>query len=95
MKDVRLDPAGSVVMVQPLTAAAKEWLEENAEAASWAWQGGALAVDARMVAALVDGMTAAGLEVEGYEPPPDPLVNIHEAPRPRGLHLVPDEKDTP
>jgi hypothetical protein len=67
MKDVRLEPLGNMVIVQPLTARAKEWIDENADAPAWAWQGGGLAVEPRMVDALVEGMTAAGLEVEGHE----------------------------
>jgi hypothetical protein len=67
MKDVILEPFGNVIVVQPLTARAREWIEENADAPSWAWQGGALAVDPRMVDAMVEGMIAAGLEVEGHE----------------------------
>jgi hypothetical protein len=78
MKDVRLEPLGNMVMVQPLTARAREWMDENADAPAWAWQGGALAVEPRMVGALVEGMTAAGLEVEGDEPrealDPSPVV---------------------
>lgn len=95
MTDVRLEPSGSFVMIQPLTAAAVTWLDEYADASPWQWQGGALAVDSHMVAALVEGMVSAGLEVEGYDAPTEPLVNIQETARPKGLHLVPDKKDTP
>jgi hypothetical protein len=69
MSDVRLEPSGYSILVQPLTGKAKRWLDENADSPEWAWQGGALAVDPRMVPGLVEAMTAAGLEVEGQEPP--------------------------
>ena len=70
------------VLVQPLSGEATRWLEENAEGVlydgpvedealyPWTWlSGGALAVETRRVDALVKEMTAAGLEVEGYEVP--------------------------
>ena len=73
MPDVKVEETGgNFFMVQPLTAAALTWLDEYADASPWQWQGGALAVDARMVAALVEGMVSAGLEVEGYEVPEAP-----------------------
>jgi hypothetical protein len=63
--DVRVERQVSVALLVPLTERGRTWVEENADAPSWAWIGGALAVEPRMVGDLVEGMTAAGLEVEG------------------------------
>jgi len=63
MSDVTIEDHGSVVMVRPVSDAAKSWVKEHVQLESWQWLGGAFACDHRMVMDLVDGMVEAGLEV--------------------------------
>lgn len=59
--DVRIEnQAASVCLARPLTEPGKRWLEEHTDGQ---WFGGALAVEPRFVANLVDGMIGDGLEV--------------------------------
>jgi hypothetical protein len=53
----------SVVMFQPVTEEAKQWVDDNLELEGWQWLGPAFAVDHRMVEHLIDGMEADGLTV--------------------------------
>lgn len=48
---------GSILLVRPLTADVRGWLEEHTEGT---WFGGALAVEPRYVEDLVDGLVAEG-----------------------------------
>ena len=67
MTDVRVDQLGTVALISPLTATAKDWIDQHVEAPAWAWQGGGLAVEPRLVDAIIDGMVAAGFEVDGRD----------------------------
>lgn len=60
--DVEVDPQGSIVLFQPLTAAAHAWLGEHVQTESWQWFGSALAVEWRYAQDLVDGMRRDGLK---------------------------------
>jgi len=62
--DVRIDNHGSVMMVCPLTDAAREWVDDNVGLEPWQWLGPAFACEPRMVESLVEGMADDGLEVE-------------------------------
>lgn len=55
---------GSVVTFRPVTQAAKDWVEENVHTEGWQWMGSVFAVDHRFVQDLIDGMVAAGLDVD-------------------------------
>lgn len=55
-KDVRVDAAGSIVVITPLTASGREWLDEHIESESWQWYAGGLCVDHRYAANIVHGM---------------------------------------
>lgn len=70
MPDVRVDRLGTVVLLSPLTVEARTWIEQNADAPSGAWQSVGLAVEPRMVDAVIGGLTAAGFTVEGHEDAP-------------------------
>jgi len=50
--------------VQPRTAAAKAWVDENVQVEPWAWFSDRFACDQRYVVDLVHGMRGDGLEVE-------------------------------
>lgn len=54
---------GSVVLVELLSATARAWVEENVQEPMWL--GGFLAVEARYVAPLVEGMAESGLVADG------------------------------
>ena len=62
--DIRVTDHGSVLLIEPLTPAAKAWIDENVSAEPWQWFGPALAVEPRYAGALLDGAISDGLEVE-------------------------------
>ena len=45
--DVLVANEGTVFVFCPLTAAAKEWIDENVESEAWQWFGNSLVVDHR------------------------------------------------
>jgi hypothetical protein len=61
--DIRVVNYGTVVMLEPKTQAGKKWLDENCQAESWQWYGGALAAEPRMVQDVIDGAELDGLNV--------------------------------
>lgn len=44
---------GSVALVRPTTAGARDWLEATCEPEPWQWFGGALAVEPRAIPGLL------------------------------------------
>jgi hypothetical protein len=60
--DVAVEDHGSLWLFRPLTEDAKIWIDDNVQDAAL-WFGGALAVEARFVQEMVEGMLADGLEV--------------------------------
>jgi len=62
--DVTVENHGTIVMVRPVSEAAQTWVKENVQLQGWQWLGGAFAVKPRRVEDLLDGMEAAGLEVQ-------------------------------
>ena len=60
--DVRIENHGSIVLVQPLTDTAREWLTANVGEDSM-YFGGALVVEPRYLGELVDGMVSDGLNL--------------------------------
>ena len=61
--DVIVENHGSLFVIQPLTAAGREWIEENVQSEPYQWLGGGLCVEHRFAAGLVNGMIDAGLKV--------------------------------
>jgi hypothetical protein len=61
--DLRVENHGSIVLVRPLSERAQLWLDEHIGDES-RWFAGALVVEPRYVAPLVEGMQEEGLEVE-------------------------------
>lgn len=62
--DVRIENHG-LYTFEPLTPAAKAWIEDNVEAESWQWLGGRLCLDDRRLAMdLTQRMVDDGLIVE-------------------------------
>lgn len=65
--DFSVTNQGSVIGITPLTDAASEWIDDNVHSEGWQWMGSTLYVDARFADALVEGMMADGLEMEGAD----------------------------
>ena len=64
--DVRVKSHLSLVLFEPLTPAAKKWIDENVEfVSSWQWLCGKLAVQPRHALQLEAGLIAAGFTVKG------------------------------
>ena len=61
--DVKFLDHGSIVMVVPLSPAAKEWVEENLTLESWQWLGGGFSCEPRYAGDLAQGMVDDGLTV--------------------------------
>jgi len=61
--DIRVEDYGSIVLLRPTDAAAREWLADHCVVESWSWFGGALACEPRTAAAIVRGAVADGLAV--------------------------------
>ena len=63
MSDVQIADQGSIILIRPLSEAARQWLDENVVAEPGQWVDGALAVDHRFARDLVDEIAAAGFEI--------------------------------
>jgi hypothetical protein len=63
MADVRVTYHGSITLVEPVTDAAREWIDDKV-CDEQTWFGGKLAVEARYVENLLWGMSEDGLEIE-------------------------------
>lgn len=61
--DATVENHGTLCLVRPMTEAARDWLRDNVQEGAQ-YLGRALAVEPRYIGELVDGMTAAGLDVE-------------------------------
>lgn len=62
--DFRITDEGSLVGFKPVSEAALDWITENVESEPWQWMGTYLWVDHRMAQPLLDGIIAAGFEVQ-------------------------------
>lgn len=62
--DVETNNQGSIVLVRPVSEAAKAWIDENvADNGGLLWWAGALAVGHQYVCELIEGMVNDGLIV--------------------------------
>lgn len=59
--DFEVENHGTIVMVRPVSEAAKAWVAENVGLESWQWFGDAFGCEPRMAGALVEGMLDDGL----------------------------------
>lgn len=59
--DVLVHNEGTVFVFNPLTARAKEWIDEKVQTESWQWLGTRLVVEHRYAWALAQGMQDEGL----------------------------------
>jgi len=55
-----------VSLLQPLTAAGREWLNDNVQAEGWQFFGNALAIELRYVPGVIEGAITDGLEIGYY-----------------------------
>lgn len=55
----------SIVMVEPVSNAAKEWVSEHVQLEDWQWFGGAFSVEPRYASDLIEGIRGDGLTVNG------------------------------
>jgi hypothetical protein len=62
MPDVRVENHGSIFLFQPLSSAAREWIDQNIPDDAQ-FLGTALAVEHRYAHDIAEGMQADGLEV--------------------------------
>lgn len=62
-KDVRFENHGTIGIIQPLTNAGRDWIDENVETESWQWIAGGLACEPRMMDDIAQGMADAGLQL--------------------------------
>ena len=58
--DYTVENHGSIVLIRPTTDSARTWLVDHTDGQ---WFGGALAVEPRFVADLVEGLQADGYDV--------------------------------
>jgi hypothetical protein len=63
IEDFNIENHGSVVLVRPVTTAAREWVDEHVPLESWQWHGGAFVVEPRYLPILFDGIVGDGLTV--------------------------------
>lgn len=61
--DVAISNEGTIVVFEPLTDAAREWIGEHVQPDSWQWLAGRLAVEHRYAFVLIEGMRGDGLTV--------------------------------
>jgi hypothetical protein len=61
--DFRVDPYLVIVTIEPLTSAAKTWIEENTE--PWQWQDDRLCVEHAFAADILCRIAQSGLSYEG------------------------------
>jgi hypothetical protein len=64
MPDLRVDFHGAVALLTPLTATAREWIDDNVEVEPWQRFGDVIAVEPRCVGELIAGAIEDGLEIE-------------------------------
>lgn len=63
--DLDVEDQGSIVLLRPRSDAGTDWIADACDAPPWAWWGGALAIEPRLVGAIVDGARGDGLTVRG------------------------------
>ncbi len=66
--DFRILNAGSLIMLTPVTAAAREWVEAHLPHHAQQW-GGAVAIEPRYIGPILDGIMDEGLVIYGSEAP--------------------------
>jgi hypothetical protein len=63
MSDFQITDQGTIILIRPLNAAARQWLDENVVAEPWQWVQGALCVEVRFARDLIIEIEQAGFVV--------------------------------
>ena len=63
MTDFLIADHGSIVSIQPASAAAREWLDANLVIEPWQWVDGAVAVEHRCARDIVAALADAGFAI--------------------------------
>ncbi len=63
MSDITYTDKGSIVRITPISATAKQWLENHAAFEEWQWVGRSLCIDWRCGALLLAAIEDAGFEL--------------------------------
>jgi len=61
--DVLVRDEGTIAQLIPLTAAARNWIEDNCNTESWQWLGDALCIEPRYAVAVTEGLRENGYTV--------------------------------
>jgi hypothetical protein len=64
--DVKISDNGSVVLLEPMSLRARQWLICNPWIEKWPWRGSALTIEPRLAPDLISAMIDHGLRVLGY-----------------------------
>jgi hypothetical protein len=59
--DHEVTDSGSIIMIRPISDAARDWIDENVYSEPWQWMGDSLCIDTRYAGALLYGMQEDGL----------------------------------
>jgi hypothetical protein len=62
--DVTIANHGTVALLTPITAAAREWVEEHVQIESWQRLAGSIACEPRCLEDLIAGLQAEGFTVQ-------------------------------
>ena len=63
MSDFQIADHGMIILIRPLTEAARQWLDENVVSEPWQWVQGALCVETRVARDLIIEIEQAGFEI--------------------------------
>ena len=61
--DIKIEQHGTVATLQPLTGAARQWVEANVITEPWQWLGGRLCIDPAYANDIAAGAVNDGLRV--------------------------------
>jgi hypothetical protein len=64
--DVKISKNGSVLLVEPISSRARQWLICNPRIERWPWRGSALMVEALVASDLIRAMADYGLRIFRY-----------------------------
>ena len=67
--DVKISKNGSVLLVEPISSRARQWLICNPRIERWPWRGSALMVEALVAPDLIRAMADYGLRIFSYGVP--------------------------
>jgi hypothetical protein len=58
-RSIEIDRLGTITLLRPRTKRARRWLDRNCATEPWQWLGGALCVEPRLAAAIIEGLAEA------------------------------------